>query len=150
MAPPHGTDNVNGGALAARVDNLEQSVSAIRGDIANLSQLIMASQKTPWSTLISAAGVIIIITTGFSQLSLQPIRDQAMRNAEDIKRIDSNIVPRGEHEERWRAQDQALAGEQREIDEIRQDLGSTYSLKDALTHMQTDIDKLKDGRDVAK
>lgn len=142
-----GGEHGNGGAIGARVENLEQSVAAIRSDIASLSQLVVASQKTPWSTLISAAGVIIIITTGFSQLSLQPIRDATARNGDDVKLIQNAIVPRGEHEERWRAQDQAIAGQQRQIDEIRQDLGSTYSLKDALTHMQSDIDKLKDGKE---
>lgn len=68
------------GALGARVDNLEVGVSAIRGDIAELRQLVVASQKTPWSTLIAAAGFIVLVTTAFSQLSLQPIRDSNSRN----------------------------------------------------------------------
>lgn len=139
-----GASHTNGGALGARVDNIESAIKGIESSIGELRTLVVASQKTPWSTLISAAGVIIIVTTGFSQLSLQPIRDLASRNATDIATLNGSIVTRGEHEERWKAQDQALANQQRQIDQIRQDFGSAYSLKDALVHMQTDIDKLKD------
>lgn len=135
------------GALNARVDNLEKSVGAIRSDIASLSQLVVASQKTPWGTLISAAGVIIIITTGFSQLSLQPIRDQASRNAEDIRTINSQIVPRGEHQGHWDITAAEITNLQKQIDQQRSDFGSTYSLRDALADMQKRLDKLEGGRE---
>lgn len=147
MAPPHDSGSANGGAIGARVDNLEQTVAAIRGDIANLSQLVVANQKTPWGTLIAAAGVIIIITTGFSQLSLQPIRDQAQRNSTDIEHINLNIVPRGEHQGHWDITAAEIANLQKQIDQQRNDFGSTYSLRDALADMQKRLDKLEGSRE---
>lgn len=136
----------NGGALGARVDNLEAVAAAIRTDIAELRTLVVASQKTPWSTLIAAAGVIIIITTGFSQLSLQPIRDATDRNAFDIRAINANIVPRGEHQGHWDITAAEITNLQKQIDQQRSDFGSTYSLRDALADMQKRLDKLEDVR----
>lgn len=144
------SQGINGGALGARVDNLEQSVAALRSDIANLGNLVVASQKTPWSTLIAAAGVIIIITTGFSQLSLQPIRDATVRNSDDIRAINVSIVPRGEHEGHWTNTAAELANLQKQIDQQRSDFGSTYSLRDALADMQKRLDKLEGSRDLPK
>lgn len=140
MAAAH----TNGGALGARVDNLEGVASAIRVDIAELRTLVVASQKTPWSTLIAAAGFIVIVTTGFSQLSLAPIRDATGRNSDDIKEINRAIVPRGEHEGHWANTDAAITNLQKQIDQQRQDFGSTYSLRDALSDMQKRLDKLED------
>lgn len=147
MAAPHAPGNANGGALGARVDNLESSVAAIRSDIASLSQLVVASQKTPWGTLISAAGVIVIVTTGFSQLSLQPIRDATARNTDDIKQINANIVPRGEHQGHWDITAGQIVNLQKQIDQQRNDFGSTYSLRDALADMQKRLDKLEGVRE---
>lgn len=147
MAAPHAPGNANGGALGARVDNLESSVAAIRSDIASLSQLVVASQKTPWGTLISAAGVIVIVTTGFSQLSLQPIRDATTRNTDDIKQINANIVPRGEHQGHWDITAGQIVNLQKQIDQQRNDFGSTYSLRDALADMQKRLDKLEGVRE---
>lgn len=147
MAAPYAPGNANGGALGARVDNLESSVAAIRSDIASLSQLVVASQKTPWGTLISAAGVIVIVTTGFSQLSLQPIRDATARNTDDIKQINANIVPRGEHQGHWDITAGQIVNLQKQIDQQRNDFGSTYSLRDALADMQKRLDKLEGARE---
>lgn len=134
----------SGGALGARVDNVENVVAAIRTDIAELRTLVVANQKTPWSTLIAAAGFIVLVTTAFSQLSLQPIRDQANRNAEDIRQINANIVPRGEHQGHWDITAAQIANLQKQIDLQRSDFGSTYSLRDALADMQKRLDKLED------
>lgn len=131
------------GALGARVDNLEVGVSAIRGDIAELRQLVVASQKTPWSTLIAAAGFIVLVTTAFSQLSLQPIRDSNSRNTDDIRQLNDNIVTRGEHTQHWAKTDADIASLQKQIDQVRSDFGNTYSLHDALGDLQKRLDRLE-------
>lgn len=147
------TDHVagNGGALGARVDNLEQSVSAIRSDIASLSQLVVASQKTPWGTLISAAGFIVLVLTAFGGIFANGMADKiadnkiAIRdNRDDVKDVIRAMVPRGEHDEHWKKTDADIGNLQKQIDQIRSDFGSAYSLKDALSHMQSELDKLKD------
>lgn len=143
----------NGGALGARVDNLEQSVTAIRNDIAGLSQLVVASQKTPWGTLISAAGFIVLVLTAFGGIFASGMEGQiadnkmAIRdNRDDVKAVVQAMVPRGEHDEHWKKTDADILNLQKQIDQIRSDFGSAYSLKDALSHMQSELDKLKDER----
>lgn len=43
----HHGGSQNGGALGARVDNLERSVSDIVSSVAEIRNLVLASQKTP-------------------------------------------------------------------------------------------------------
>lgn len=143
--------STNGGAIGARVDNLEKSVSAIRGDIASLSQLVVASQKTPWSTLISGAGFIVVILMAFGGIFASSMARQIDDNKaaihetrDDLKEMVRAIVPRGEHEERWRSEDQAIVNLQKQIDSLKSDFGSTYSLRDALADMTKRLDKLED------
>lgn len=138
------TEQTNGGALGARVDNLESGVSAIRGDIAELRQLVVANQKTPWSTLIAAAGFIVLVTTAFSQLSLQPIRDSENRDSKDIFALNSTVVSRGELQGHWDIQAAQITNLQKQVDQQRSDFGSTYSLRDALADMQKKIERLED------
>lgn len=53
------------------------------------------------------------------------------------------IVPRGEHQEKWAGQTQITANLQRQIDEFRRDFGSTYSLRDAFGNVQRKVDELE-------
>lgn len=139
-------NGANSGAIGARVDSLETGFTAIRGDIAELRNLVVANQKTPWGTLIAAASLIIIVTTTFSQLSSQPTRDATTRNTDDIRQINDNIVSRGEHLQHWVKTDADIANLQKQIDQARSEFGSTYSLRDALADMQKRLDKLEDRR----
>lgn len=140
----HTNGGSNGGALGARVDNLESGVAAIRSDIESLRQLVVASQKTPWSTLIAAAGFIVVITTAFSQLSLQPITQATTRNASDIAAINASVVSRGELQGHWDIDTASIMNLQKQIDQQRSDFGSTYSLRDALADMKGRLEKLED------
>lgn len=140
-----GAVHTNGGALGARVDALEAGVAGLRSDIGALRDAVIASQKTPWSTLIAGAGFIVIVTTALSQLSLQGVNTRVDRSERDILAINSSIVPRGEHEGHWANTDAAIANLQKQIDQQRQDFGSTYSLRDALADMQRRLDKLESG-----
>lgn len=59
-----------------------------------------------------------------------------------IKELDDKVVPRGEHTEKWKANDQAFVNIQKQIDDIRKDVGSTYSLGDKIKEMQEQINRL--------
>ena len=63
--------------------------------------------------------------------------------AELIQRNQALIVPRGEHEEKWRSQLARDTDFQRQIDELRRSFGDTYSLKDALRAMQERLDRIE-------
>lgn len=131
------------GAMGARVDALEAGVAGLRSDIGSLREAVIASQKTPWGTLISGAGFIVFITTAYSQLSLQGVNTRVDRSERDIAAINGAIVPRGEHEGHWANTDVAISNLQKQIDLQRQDFGATYSLKDALTQINKRLDNLE-------
>jgi hypothetical protein len=57
--------------------------------------------------------------------------------------IDQGIVPRGEHQERWRAQEASVANVQREVDQMRDDFGSSFSLNDTLKALMERVDRLE-------
>lgn len=69
--------------------------------------------------------------------------DKIRRVNEDIKAIERTLVPRGEHEEKWRGSDARFADVQRRIDEIKKDFGDLYSPRDAFKNMQQRIDDLE-------
>ena len=64
----------------------------------------------------------------------------------DISGIRKEIVPRAEHEEKWRGADGQRADQQRQIDDIKRAFGDTFSLRDALLQMQRPIDALEGHR----
>jgi hypothetical protein len=60
-----------------------------------------------------------------------------------IHRNQAAIVPRGEHEEKWRGQAARDGDLQRQIDEVRRSFGETYSLREALKTMQERLDRIE-------
>jgi small-conductance mechanosensitive channel len=52
-------------------------------------------------------------------------------------------VPRGEHQERWRSQDLAVAGAQRQIDDLKQALGSIYGARDVIIDLRERLDRVE-------
>jgi hypothetical protein len=123
-----------------------------------------------WQNVISAGMFLTLIGGGFWALAYQPISKELDRldsiskdyisrkeESEYRNRIDSNllridneikllkeaIVPRGEHVEKWRSNELVLESHQRQITDIRKDLGSSYSLGDKIKELQTDINNLR-------
>lgn len=75
---------------------------------------------------------------------------RASRGAEDrlrtetaIKEIRGDLVSRGEHMQKWASYDNQLANQQRQIDEAKNALGSTYSLRDYIQRLTDRIDMLE-------
>jgi hypothetical protein len=63
-----------------------------------------------------------------------------MRGREDSKQV----VPRGEHEEKWRAYDQQLTDKQRQLDEMKLSQGSTYGVRDVIQRLEKQIEDLRE------
>lgn len=59
-----------------------------------------------------------------------------------IEKIREAIVPRGEHEEKWRGNDQRFTEVQRQIDALKGDFAGLYSPRDALASIQRRVDEL--------
>ncbi|HEY0292809.1 MAG TPA: hypothetical protein VGC51_10835 [Hansschlegelia sp.] len=69
-----------------------------------------------------------------------------LRTLEARTRDDAQgIVPRGEHEERWRAIDGSIASVQRQVDDLKQALGGIYGARDVILDLRSRIDQLERG-----
>lgn len=64
-----------------------------------------------------------------------------LENAIDDLR--KSVVPRGEHEEKWRTQALTDANMSRRQDELKADISGLYSPRDAFQRMQTRLDELE-------
>lgn len=164
---------INLGALAQRVTGVEQGLSQLRneqssnflalgGQVSALGDKFVARSQTPWSTLISAAGFIVLIGGLYSTLSLRPLEQAISQNAKDITQLKEDLVPRGEHTEKWRANDnrfddqsrqlvavqnlltEQIKGESASIDDLKHQFGATYGLRDILADIQKRMDRLEE------
>lgn len=63
-----------------------------------------------------------------------------------VLRLTDGIVTRGEHESKWDAETASASNLQRQIDQIRTDLGSSFSLNDALKDISDRIARLEELR----
>lgn len=129
--------------LDARIDGLEASMRDMRAEIRALATTVATGQKTPWSTIISMAGFMFVVLVAFSNMSMEGLRVIQTRNTADISKLTENIVTRGEHVQHWANTDAAITNEQRQIDQIRQEQGGTFSLRDAIQQINSRLDKLE-------
>lgn len=103
------------------------------------SQIIKLADTTPSSREIAATGAR---------------RDDWQRYAEErFKKVEGEanehqkaIVPRGEHEEKWRSVEQRFADHQRQLDAIKADFSGLYRPRDALESIQRRLEFLESGR----
>lgn len=56
------------------------------------------------------------------------------------------VVPRGEHQERWRAQDAAVAALQRQIDDLKTAFGGVYGARDVIIDLRERLDRIEGAR----
>lgn len=155
------TDSV--AKLSSKMDHAAsaEDVRALSLKIDKLSQPI-APQYSTW---LAAAAFVTSIMVGFFTLGISPIKEAIAKNDADtriaiekvettakaarseigteLKDMRSGVVPRGEHEQRWRsleATDTILGAR---IDETRKTLAELYSPKDAFKEMQQQINDLR-------
>jgi DNA repair ATPase RecN len=64
-----------------------------------------------------------------------------MRN--DLAKLRDQQVTRGEHQQKWDADTAAFSRVQNEIDEIKRDFGSAYSLNDKIKELQTELNDIR-------
>lgn len=155
------TDSV--ARLSSKMDSAA-SAEDVRALSVKIDKLAQPS-PTQYTTWIAAAGLIISIMVGFYTLGVSPIKDAIGKNdadtrialekverdsksaradiAAELKDMRNSVVPRGEHEQRWRsleATDTILGAR---IDETRKTLAELYSPKDAFKDMQSQINDLR-------
>lgn len=79
------------------------------------------------------------------------------RSKEDRERVEkmlselrTDMVPRGEHDQKWRAYDTEIAAIQRQVDDLKQTQANTYSARDLLLDLRERLDRLERERAALK
>jgi hypothetical protein len=72
--------------------------------------------------------------------------DKTLENMRtDLAKLRDQQVTRGEHQQKWDADAAAFIRLQNEIDEIKRDFGSAYSLNDKIKELQTELNDIRRG-----
>lgn len=143
-------DASNFGALEQRVAGLERAVTTLAEEIRGRSQI-------PWGAvsacLVALGFVMAFAVWGFNayiggtqqsiMLVQQASTERMDRFEAALMKIHDGVVPRGEHQERWRSLENADNSLQRQLDSFRAEFGSSYSLNDALQSIQARLERLE-------
>lgn len=149
--------------LSSKMDNTATAadVHALHIKLDNLQK-----PKDPqYGIWMGAASLIITLMVGYFSVSVGPIKDAISKNdadtrvsiekidtnsrlarreiTEDLKEIRTAIVPRGEHEQRWRSFETQVVTLNNRIDEVRKTQAELYSPKDAFKDLQKQIDDIR-------
>lgn len=155
-------------ALTVRVDSLTNDILRVGSDVRALAVKIdqISKPSTPQYTVwIAAAAFVVSIMVSFFTLGIAPIKEAIAKNDADlrisIEKIETSakgsrseinselkdmraaVVPRGEHEQRWRSLEATDVVLGTRIDETRRTLAELYSPKDAFKDMQQQINDLR-------
>lgn len=95
-----------------------------------------------------------LVTRQDNENRLKGIDADIAKLSDRLQSVDDSIVPRGEHEERWRSQEAAVENArkeadksadslQRQIDEVKQSLGGIYGARDVIRDLQARMDRLE-------
>lgn len=141
------------GALEQRVAGLERAVTTLADEIRGHSQI-------PWGAV--SVGLIILglvmsfaiwgfnAYIGGTQQSIMLVQQSAGERMDRFEaalmKMQDGIVPRGEHQGKWETQANETANIQRQIDQMREELGSSFSLNDALQSISERIARLEELR----
>lgn len=81
----------------------------------------------------------------FINLSIAPLIKDIDQNKADIRDVRAQIVPRGEHQEKWNSQTATDEELRREIKELRDQVGAQYTMRDELLRLQKMVECLQAG-----
>lgn len=100
------------------------------------------------STLVTAlVGMTIALGTIGGAIIGLTYRALSIQIESHEKRLDKDetiITPSDVNKEHWAAQDAQFTRIEQQIGDINSEIGNAYNLKDALSHLQTQVDKLND------
>lgn len=71
------------------------------------------------------------------------VKEERDRVALELQTLKMGMVTREEHSERWRSIDKQFENQQRQIDKIDQDLGATWTARDAIVSLQKQVEDLQ-------
>jgi hypothetical protein len=107
--------------LESRVDAIETGLHGLTKQISGLADKIDQRGQTPWSLIISALALCFTAWGAFGWLIYAPVVKDQTRIEADIKALETQIVPRAEHMERWRQQERAGDDMRKRLDRLEED-----------------------------
>lgn len=131
------------GQISAMVTHNDHQFSALSSQIKSLSDAMAAKSQTPWGTLISAMGVLIVVIAYGGNLALAPVIQRIGTAETSIDAIRFGIVPRGEHERVWLNADHDRDNLQRQVDELKTAIGGIYGVRDVIADLKENQDELR-------
>lgn len=170
--PENGVSASEVAALTQRVNNVEAGIESIRKDIHGLVSKFDERSKMPWGTLLAGLTLFWMVITSFvtigggvvawglSQQNANIVTSLAdfkntYENNRVVNRQDTSAafadvrsqlarsVPREEHEQIWLAQSNTDKDQQRQIDEVKNQLSSLYGARDFFKDVQERLDRLE-------
>lgn len=127
------------------VAKLESSVAKIAESLAVLPQTYISRQEWDGNRLVARQD---------NENKFKALDEDVEKLAGRVEDVRDSVVPRGEHEERWRSQDAAVQNAreeaekasvslQRQIDEVKESLGGIYGARDVIRDIQARMDRLE-------
>lgn len=159
-------------ALTQRVTGVEAAVESIRKDIHGLVTKFDERSRMPWGTLIAGLTLFWMVITSFvtigggvvawgilGRMDNSDKRMDAFQATYDANRLVlrqdnaaifadireqlSRSVPREEHQQIWQAQANTDKDQQRQIDEVKNQLSGLYGARDFFKDVQDRLDRLE-------
>lgn len=83
-------------------------------------------------------------TAGQRRDDWQRVAEERFKRVEsDADRLQTSIVPRGEHEEKWRGNEGQIAALKGQIEDLKKTFGDTYGPRDALLQLLRRVEQLE-------
>jgi DNA repair exonuclease SbcCD ATPase subunit len=115
--------------------------SRVNQELADLASLKVAvAEHTEFKTRLDKE--LIAMTQTIKEV---PTRLELKPYLSDLDNMKASVVGRGEHVERWRSIDQQMAEVNKQIESVRAQFGTAYTLGDEVKRLQHDIDLLRVG-----
>jgi hypothetical protein len=95
-------------ALEARVQGLERGVEGVAREVRKIAERIDERGRTPWALIWSGLGVAATLIGVVGALVLRPVEEAQARLERRHAAITQELVPRREHEERWRFEERII------------------------------------------
>lgn len=115
---PHATIDAKIAALETSVGGIKSDIASLVVTVRDLANQIAQKGATNWGAIFSGAGVLVAVLGFIGNQALSPVRDAVLENKERVRTLETNIVPRREHDHVWSEQSDFLRRLESRIDRL--------------------------------
>lgn len=136
------TENGNGNGFSQRYNTVIQTVSVVAMFIAGF----WAGVINPLGARIDRVETGAVLVAEYREYHAR--LDASITHLEaDLNKLRESQVTRGEHMQKWASDEAVISNMQRQIDDLKKELGSSFSLGDKIKELQTQVDDLRRPRE---